>query len=139
MKYLNRFNRCTIGFFLSFQFIIAMIMTNNGRLDFPMSMEEYVAKGGHSFDYYQGYFLFSCYDHTGGADLNDLLFRYVPELLILRLWLLGIGYGFRNNSEGVDIDLVPKKSKPVFVILTTFISCYYIYYSFVYIMKFWLL
>jgi hypothetical protein len=103
-------------------------MYNDQMINYPVSVDKYLINGGNVIDYYLGYNLFTCLDtadFTRGWEKFDRFFSAgIPIILITTLWLSG--FYFRNKRK-------------IFMVITTIISLYYIYYSYVYLTKFFLL
>jgi hypothetical protein len=138
----NYFNFCFGCLFVFMQFIIMTKMVTDGHFNSPFNNEKYISLGGNNFDYYLGYSLYTVRDlgHLENyEDIINLLRRFVtagiPIILISLIWLVGVTI---PKELWEDKDTIIIYSEKIFMFITTIISLYYTYYSFVYITKFWL-
>ena len=126
--------------FIVLQLFIFVNFHNNGGIDYPMEKEMYIKLSGNSFDYYFGYTLFTCLDTGIYSRYHDKFVRLVtagiPIILISLLWLAGVTLPEEKTESENNKEIVYKKK--IFIIITTVTSLYYLYYSFVYIINFFM-
>ena len=164
-KYLFFANFVWAILFFIFQFYTIFTFQFDGSFNEPMRKAEYIEKGGNAFDYYAGYVWFSSEDsknYSFGAKfelrLSGRTFaRYIYLLGYFALWVAGLvslssiaTYNYPTNWIAKFFEEEPEKEetkkeipqKPgylayVFGVITSVVSLYSVYYTFIYITKFW--
>lgn len=129
-----------------------------------MTREEYIEKGGNAFDYYAGYAWFSSSDSRNYYDDSKFdmelrgrtFIRYFYIFVYFLLWMIGMLTlrsiaAYFNPTHWIAASLdehdgeedkrepwpKPTVSYYAFAFLSTCISLYGVYYTYIYATKFW--
>ena len=154
------FNAIWITAFVLFQITTFIYSRNDGKWNKPLSIEQYIDNGGHTFDYYFGYAVFTSNntinkvkaDKMRVSLIDKCYVRYIYLLFLASLWFYGYYslYKIQIHKYPTENDLKRAKSHGkglgqssgrhyVVAGVTTLIYMYGVYYCVVYIKDFWLM
>lgn len=142
-KILLAFNISWGIIFSIFQWYIDDTINHNEHFDFPFTKEEYIGKGGTAVDYYLGYCFFTVHDgatrHGEIRPYLDISYtsisRVIYFLCYICLWTIGIKVLIKKDKS---IGALKLGYQWLYIFITTAISLYGVYYSYVYTTRFWL-
>ena len=136
-----------------FQLVDTLRVADNGHFDLPMEKATYIQNHGTAFDYYAGYAYFTSVDKKNYSNDEKWKFniaaktivRIIYLFLYTILWLIGLkaiwaikerhdydSLSIEKKAEIVNPPFKPNWVASLFGIITTIISIYGIYYSFIF-------